>query len=168
MTTNKPHIVINIAQQTLTLMSEAGSQRYSISTARNGAGELEGSECTPRGKHIVATKTGGGLPAGAALKGRRPTGEVWTEKLNSEAPSRDWILSRILWLEGCEAGVNRGVNAQQQLVDSMRRYIYIHGTPDSEPMGEPKSHGCIRMRNQDIMDLYNQIAPGTPVEIKEH
>lgn len=161
-------IVINIAEQSLTLMRDGlESKRYLVSTAKNGAGETSGSECTPRGMHRVAAKIGGGLASGAALTGRRPTGECWSADLHELNPSRDWILSRILWLEGCEPGINRGVNSNNQLVDSMQRYIYIHGTPDSEPMGQPLSHGCVRMRNSDVIDLYKQIDPGTAVEIKE-
>lgn len=162
------HIVINIAKQQLTLIADGGElASYSVSTAKNGTGEVFGSECTPRGTHRVAAKIGGGLSNGAALTGRRPTGECWSAELHKQQPSRDWILSRILWLEGCEPGINRGVDRYNQLVDSMQRYIYIHGTPDAEPIGQPLSHGCIRMRNSDIIDLYNQIEPGTPVEIKE-
>lgn len=160
-------IVIQLATQTLSL-EDAGRllARYSISSALNGAGSLEGSECTPLGKHLVAAKIGGGLPAGAALKGRRPTGEICTPELYTQAPERDWILSRILWLQGCEPGINSGLAASGHNVDTMARYIYIHGTPDQEPMGEPKSHGCIRMRNSDVIELYDAVNPGVEVVIK--
>lgn len=162
------HIEINLAQQQLSLFNGANLHlSYSISTALNGAGETEGSECTPRGQHRIAAKIGGGLPVCAVLKGRRFTGEICSSELLAAEPNRDWILSRILWLEGCELGKNRG-QGDGASVDSMRRYIYIHGTPDSEPMGRPKSHGCVRMRNQDVIELYEQIAPGTPVNIKEN
>lgn len=161
------NIIINIAEQSLLLTTADGEHHYAVSTALNGPGELEGSECTPRGRHQVAAKIGGGLALGAVLLGRRPSGELCDAALQASAPTRDWILSRILWLEGCEVGINRGHNADGQLVDTMQRYIYIHGTPDSEPMGQAKSHGCIRMRNADIVDLYSKIEPGTPVEIKE-
>ena len=164
----KHRIEVDITQQTLSLISGDECLRtYSVSTAKNGAGEAEGSERTPRGKHRVAAKIGGGLSPAAALQGRRPTGEVWSQTLHAEAPERDWILSRILWLEGCENGINRGSNNSGHCVDSMHRYIYIHGTPDCEPMGEPKSHGCVRMRNSDVIDLYSQVEPGTPVLIYE-
>ena len=134
---------------------------YSVSTAKNGAGCKEDSGCTPTGEHLIAAKIGGGLASGSALGGRRATGEVWTQKLHQANPARDWILSRILWLEGCEKGVNRGAG-----VDTMRRYIYIHGTPDSEPMGTPLSHGCVRMRNADVIELFDLVGPGTPVSIQ--
>lgn len=140
---------------------------YPVSTARNGPGELSGSECTPRGWHRVRARIGAGLPAAAVLRGRRPTGEVWTPELHAACPGRDWILTRILWLSGLEPGFNRGRQADGQVVDSMRRYIYLHGTPDCEPMGEPLSHGCVRLRNQDMLTLFDQVAAGTPVLISE-
>jgi lipoprotein-anchoring transpeptidase ErfK/SrfK len=93
--------------------------------------------------------------------GRRPTGEIWSEALTREHPERDWILTRILWLSGLEKGFNRLGD-----VDTMRRYIYIHGMPDSEPCGVPASIGCIRMRNADIIELFDRVAVGTPVIIE--
>lgn len=133
---------------------------YAVSTSRYGPGEQEGSGCTPRGLHRVRACIGAGLPVGAVLRGRRPTGEIWSAELAARHPDRDWILSRILWLSGCEPGRNRF-----GAVDSMRRYIYIHGTPDTEPMGVPFSHGCIRMRNADMLALFDQVAAGTVVRI---
>lgn len=133
---------------------------YAVSTSRFGPGEQQGSGCTPRGRHIVRARIGADLPAGAVLRGRRPTGEIWTPELAGRHPERDWILSRILWLSGTEPGRNRGGKT-----DSMRRFIYIHGTPDSEPMGVPFSHGCIRMRNADVIGLFDKIAAGTVVDI---
>jgi L,D-transpeptidase YbiS len=108
----------------------------------------------------VRAKIGAGLPRGAVLVSRRPTGEVWSPELAARFPERDWVLSRILWLSGCEVGFNRLGER-----DTMQRYIYIHGTPDTEPMGEPRSHGCIRMRNGDVMELFERVPAGTPVEI---
>lgn len=140
---------------------------YPVSTARNGVGETAGSECTPRGWHVVRARIGGDLPLGAVLRGRRPTGEIWTPELHAACPGRDWILTRVLWLSGQETGFNRGRAADGRLVDSMRRYIYLHGTPDSEPMGEPLSHGCVRLRNADIAELFEQVPAGTPVLISE-
>ncbi|HHO69727.1 MAG TPA: L,D-transpeptidase, partial [Gammaproteobacteria bacterium] len=131
-------------------------------TARNGAGEQEGSECTPRGRHRIRACIGAGCAPGTVFLGRRPTGEVYSEALAAREPGRDWILSRILWLCGEEPGRNRLGE-----VDSMRRFIYIHGCPDSEPVGEPRSHGCIRMTNRDVIDLFDRVAPGTPVLIRE-
>lgn len=135
---------------------------YRVSTALNGPGEQNGSGCTPRGLHYVRAKIGAGLPEGAVLKGRRWTGEICTPELYAAAPERDWILSRILWLSGCELGKNR-----LGAVDTFRRYIYLHGTPDAEPMGVPLSHGCVRMRNTDIIQLFEQLAVGCQVLIRE-
>ena len=118
---------------------------YPVSTSRRGAGELMGSEQTPRGAHEVRELIGGGAPCGAIFVGRKPTGEIFTEELRSANPDRDWILSRVIWLSGLEAGRNHGGD-----VDTYDRYIYLHGTPDGEPIGEPRSHGCVRMRNEDL------------------
>ncbi|NEX15567.1 MAG: hypothetical protein C1943_02735 [Halochromatium sp.] len=131
-----------------------------VSTALQGPGELNGSGCTPRGRHRIRLKIGAGCPAGAVFRGRRWTGEIYSTALGAAAPERDWILSRILWLSGCEPGRNRGGS-----VDTLRRYIYIHGCPDSEPMGMPRSHGCIRMRNTDVMRLCDRVPVGCPVLI---
>jgi len=154
---------ISIADQQLYGFAEGQLRlRFSVSTARNGAGELNGSGCTPRGLHQVRARLGDGLPQGAVLRGRRWTGEVWSPELNGISPGRDWILTRILWLSGCEPGVNR-----QGQVDTFRRYIYIHGTPDCEPMGVPLSHGCIRMRNSDLLQLFPLVPPHCAVRIDE-
>ena len=157
-----PRIEISLAEQTLKLLADEGKElkRYSISTSRNGPGEQEGSFCTPRGEHVVRAKIGAGQPLNTVFRGRRATGEVWTPDLGERFPGRDWILTRILWLSGREVGKNRLGN-----VDTMRRYIYIHGSPDSMPMGEPGSIGCIRMRNQDIVELFDRVPAGTPVRI---
>ncbi len=159
------HILIDIAQQTLTLTTGVQTQVYPVSTAKNGAGEIEGSEQTPRGLHQISDKIGAELPINAVLRGRVPTGEIYTPELAREHPKRDWILTRILWLSGLEAGVNQGVNMDGATVDSHVRYIYLHGTPDSEPMGVAQSHGCIRMRNIDIAELFERVEVGTVVEI---
>ena len=156
-------ILIDIPSQTLSLLGDDGAciRRYSVSTARNGAGEASGSFCTPRGRHIIRARIGAGAPIGAAFRGRRPTGEVWTPELAAANPGRDWILTRILWLSGTEPGFNRLGE-----VDSMRRYIYIHGTPDTEPMGVPLSIGCVRMRNRDVAELFELVPAGTAVDIR--
>ncbi len=156
-------ITIELATQQLQLwQGEQLLSRYAISTALKGAGEAMGSGCTPRGYHTIRAKIGGNLPPNSVLVGRRPTGEIYSEVLAAQFPERDWILSRILWLCGTEVGRNRGGQ-----VDSQRRYIYIHGTPDSEPMGVPRSQGCIRMHNSDLLPLFEQVAVGTRVEIRE-
>ena len=157
-------IVISIADQTLQLLEQ---QRviatYSISTALNGAGEQQNSGCTPRGQHYIRAKIGADKPLNAVFVGRRFSGEIYSEELAAAQPHRDWILTRILWLCGTEPGKNR-----LGQVDTMQRYIYIHGTPDTEPMGQALSHGCIRMRNTDVAQLFDQISVGNPVEITEH
>ncbi len=156
-------IEIDIAAQTLSL-TDGGKllRRYSVSTAKNGAGERNGSFCTPRGRHIVRAKIGAGLPLNAVLVRRRPTGELWTPALDEQYPGRDWMLTRILWLSGREPGRNRLGE-----VDTMRRYIYIHGAPERAEMGKPGSIGCIRMRNADVVELFDLVAPYTEVEINE-
>lgn len=155
---------VSIAEQRLYAFSQQQlRQTYRISTALNGPGELNGSGCTPRGRHYIRAKIGADLPAMAVLRGRRWTGEVWTPQLQQQYPERDWILSRILWLSGCELGRNR-----LGATDTFRRYIYLHGTADEHLLGQPYSHGCIRMRNQDIIELYSQLAQGCSVDISEH
>lgn len=159
-----PRIEISLAEQTLKLLDDAGRlvRSYSVSTSRNGPGELKNSYCTPRGRHIVRVKIGKGVAENTIFIGRRPSGEIYTPELGERHPGRDWILTRILWLSGCELGLNRLRN-----VDTMQRYIYIHGSPDSAQMGKPGSIGCIRMRNRDIVELFDAIPAGTPVEIRE-
>lgn len=155
-------IEISLTQQSLALMDgERCLQRYAVSTAANGAGERQNSGCTPRGWHGIRAKIGMGCPANTVFVGRRPSGEIYSEALARDFPQRDWILSRILWLSGLEPGKNRLGE-----VDTMRRYIYIHGCPDSLPMGEALSHGCVRMRNRDIMELFDRIEVGTRVLIR--
>ncbi len=157
-------IQINLAKQTLSLLDEAKKvcSHYPISSALNGPGEHEGSGCTPRGLHRIRIKIGAGQPEQAVFVGRRATGEIYSPVLAANHPERDWVLCRILWLTGMVPGQNRGGR-----VDSLRRYIYIHGCPDSEPMGVPRSHGCIRMRNRDLMALFEQVDAGTQVDIRE-
>ncbi len=155
-------IQISIQDQTLKLFDAQQNllAEYSISTAKNGAGCLKNSGCTPTGQHIIRAKIGAGAPENAVFVGRRPTGEICTPELMAQFPSRDWILTRILWLSGTEVGKNRLGN-----VDTMQRYIYIHGSPDSAEMGKIGSHGCVRMRNADIVQLFNMVTAGTRVTI---
>ena len=133
-----------------------------ISTARNGPGEQTDSECTPRGAHLVCEKIGAECVPGTVFVGRQPTGEVYGPALRRRYPHRDWILSRILWLSGAEPGRNAGGE-----VDSRSRYIYIHGAPDDVPMGAPGSRGCVRMRNADVIELFDAVEVGTRVLIRE-
>lgn len=158
-------IVISIAQQTLTVYRrQKVIAEYPISTAKNGIGSQQDSGCTPLGQHIIAEKIGGNAPSHMVFIGRIATGEIYNAELGALNPKRDWILSRILWLSGVEEGFNKGSNSQGGC-DTYQRYIYIHGTPDSEPMSVPLSHGCVRMRNQDIIELFEQVEEGTPVNI---
>lgn len=154
-------IVIDATKQELALLDgERVLKRYSVSTAKKGLGEKNGSFCTPRGRHIVRAKIGAGRPENTVFVRRRPTGEVWSRELHARFPGRDWMLTRLLWLSGCEPGRNRLGD-----VDTMRRYIYIHGSPETAEMGKPGSIGCIRMRNGDIMELFELVPPYTPVDI---
>lgn len=161
------HIDVSLATQQLYLYrrSDEGVRllcQFPVSTARNGAGELEGSFCTPRGVHRIAQKIGEDAPLFAVFKAREATGEIWTSQLDAAEPGRDWILSRILWLDGLEPGKNQGGE-----VDSHARYIYIHGTNEEDKIGTPVSHGCIRMRNADVVTLFDQVAVDTRVNIRE-
>ena len=152
---------IHVAQQRLDLVVAGAFQRsYLVSTALNVVGEVHGSGCTPRGAHRVRAKVGAGCAPGTVFVGRRATGELHSPTLAAQHPGRDWILSRILWLTGCEPGVNRGGT-----VDTLRRFIYIHGCPDGLPMGVPASHGCVRMANADVIDLFDSVMVGTRVTI---
>ena len=155
-------IVIDIASQRLSLYSaDQWMQDYAISTAKNGTGQENGSGCTPLGEHTIRAKIGSNSPIGTVFIGRRPTGEMFNPDLANLYPTRDWILTRILWLSGREHGLNRCGS-----VDTLRRYIYIHGCPDDAPMGTPESHGCIRMRNEDVVDLFDRVRVGTVVRIE--
>ena len=154
-------LLISLTRQNLQVIHQGRVEReFLVSTSRYGPGEQQGSLCTPRGRHVIRARIGGQLPIGAVLRGRRPTGAVYSPELQQQSPGRDWILSRILWLSGLEPGRNRLGS-----VDTMRRYIYIHGTPDQEPMGVPFSHGCIRMRNTDVCWLFDAVLPGTLVNL---
>lgn len=157
------YLYVSIARQRLELIRDGRVERsYLVSTARNGPGELRGSQCTPRGWHRIRAKIGAGLPLGTVFVGRRPTGEIHDAELAAQQPGRDWILGRILWLGGLEPGKNR-----YGPVDTAWRYIYIHGSPDAQVNGHPESHGCIRMKPADIGELFERVAAGTPVLIAE-
>jgi L,D-transpeptidase YbiS len=156
-------IRINLGAQLLELLEDdLVLSAYSVSTAINGSGERADSGKTPRGLHEVRELIGHGTPSGAVFVGRKWTGEVCTPQLQAGNPERDWMLSRLIWLAGLEVGKNCGGD-----VDTFARYIYIHGTPDSEPVGEPRSHGCIRMRNADVIALFDRVDIGTLVRIDE-
>jgi lipoprotein-anchoring transpeptidase ErfK/SrfK len=155
-------ITIHIATQQLELFDDAGKllRRYTVSSAKQGMGERYGSYCTPRGKHVIRAKIGSGCAVNTVFVGRRATGEIYKPELGEKSPGRDWILTRILWLSGREVGFNR-LGAS----DTMRRYIYIHGTPDTVALGVPGSHGCIRMNNEDLIELFDLVPAGVSVEI---
>ena len=157
-------IIISVAAQTLQWVDAAGVvlRQFPVSTAAAGVGEISGSFQTPRGLHLIRAKIGAGQPVNTVFVRRRPTGEIWTPALAEQFPGRDWILTRILWLSGCQPGHNR-----LGCVDTMRRYVYIHGSPDTAEMGKPGSHGCVRMQNADIVELFDLVPCYTPVEIRE-
>ena len=155
-------IEISLAKQNLCLFDANGRllMKALVSTAKKGAGEQANSECTPRGRHRIRAKIGDGYPVNTVFEGRRPTGEIYSPEMRSRYPDRDWILTRILWLSGTQLGFNRLGS-----VDTMRRYIYIHGAPNDEKMGVPSSHGCVRMSNADIISLFDLVDVGVPVVI---
>lgn len=161
MNKNEKIIDVNIGKQKLTLLQ--GSEiiaDYSVSTAKNGVGQQNGSECTPLGRHVIELKIGSSAKENTVFVAREETGELFTDELKANNPERDWILTRILWLSGLEAGKNKGGD-----VDTMSRYIYIHGCPDSDSFSSPSSHGCVKMRNKDIIELFEIIEEGTQVLI---
>ena len=157
-------IHISVARQLLTVFDDAGMllREYSVSTGKAGVGEMFGSFQTPRGRHRIRAKIGAGAPENTIFVRRRPTGEIWSADHDRNHPGRDWILTRILWLSGCEVGRNC-----LGKVDTMRRFIYIHGSPERAEMGRPGSHGCIRMRNADIIELFDLVPVYSVVEITE-
>lgn len=159
-----PYLIkVSIDEQRLQLLkNDAVVMDVAVSTASNGPGETINSECTPRGWHRVRARIGAGCPVNTVFVGRRATGELYTPEMRADNPGRDWIITRILWLCGEEPGKNRlGV------VDTMRRYIYIHGAPDDDPMGVPSSHGCVKMCNSEVIELFNTVPVGTRVLIQE-
>ncbi|HEC18252.1 MAG TPA: L,D-transpeptidase [Gammaproteobacteria bacterium] len=156
-------VLISIAEQRLQLReNDRPVMEVDVATARNGPGEMMGSECTPRGWHVVRAKVGAQAAANTVFAGRRQTGEIYSPLLRERFPQRDWILTRILWLSGLEPGKNRLGS-----VDTMRRLIYIHGCPDEDAMGIPSSHGCVKMRNSEVIQLFDLVEPGTRVLISE-
>jgi lipoprotein-anchoring transpeptidase ErfK/SrfK len=155
-------ITVNISRQTLEVFDDEGKlmRSYAVSTALNGPGEEANSNCTPRGRHVIRAKIGAGQPVNTVFVRRRPSGEIYTPELGLQYPDRDWILTRILWLSGCESGYNR-----LGTCDTMRRYIYIHGTTQERGVGVPRSHGCINMLNDDLLELFGLVEAGTIVDI---
>ena len=147
-------IIISAADQKMALLEDGKPvATYRISTSKYGLGDTFGSYATPVGRLVVCQKIGEGVPCGMVFKDRKPTGEI----LSPNAPGRDPIVTRILWLKGTEPQ-NRNAYA---------RYIYIHGTPEENNLGQPKSYGCIRMSSADAVQLYERVGKGTRVEIVE-
>lgn len=136
-------------------------KQYPISSSKFGIGSEAGSNKTPLGKHIVREKIGAGAPINTIFKSRVDTKKIAQVCLEPKDTGHDYVTTRILWLEGIEEGINKGNG-----IDSYRRNIYIHGTPEEGLIGTPASHGCIRMRNKDVMELFDLIPTGTKVEIK--
>jgi hypothetical protein len=160
-----PETLIRVSideQRLLLLQDDTVVMDVAVATAANGPGEVRHSECTPRGWHVIRAKIGAGCAPNTVFVGRRPTGEIYTPALKAAHPGRDWMLTRILWLSGLEPGRNRLGD-----VDSMRRYIYIHGCPDEDAMGIPSSHGCVKMRNDEVIALFERVPVGTRVQIQE-
>lgn len=156
-------IRISLFRQRLYLLREARVlAEYPVSTAKNGPGELYGSGCTPRGLHQIDAMIGANAGLNTVFVGRLPSGEIYTPSLAARYPQRDWILTRILWLSGLEPGWNLFGDR-----DTLCRYIYIHGCPAELPLGMPLSHGCIRMANEAIMKLFEQVKVGDKVLIVE-
>jgi hypothetical protein len=158
---HRPLIYIDTRQQLLACVSEqdAVSRFYPVSTSRFGLGQQLGSFKTPVGVHRIAQKIGAGEPLGRVFKARVATDEIClAEDFSGE---EDLITSRILRLEGLQEGINLGAD-----VDSYRRYIYIHGTADEAHIGQPASVGCIRMRNLDVMKIFDYIEVGDVVVIE--
>ena len=133
---------------------------YPVSTSQYGTGSIQGSNRTPLGHHRVARKIGAGVPLNTIFRERANTRRTIAPNPAKKPVSGDYITTRILWLEGLEPGKNRGAG-----VDSFERCIYIHGTPDEGLIGTPASHGCIRMKNKDVAELFNFVPYGTPVWI---
>ena len=147
-------------QKVKQLKNHQVNKSYSISTALKGIGQNKNSFQTPIGTHYIRAKIGKDLPPLSIFEARRPTGRIWNKEDAESYPNQDWVLSRILWLSGKELGVNRLGS-----LDTMQRFIYIHGTPDESQLGEPLSHGCIRMSNDDVIELFDLVFAGTIVHI---
>ena len=157
-------IKINVTEQLLSLFDDDGKllHQYPVSTSKYGTGSRNGSEKTPLGLHRIKNKLGGSMPVNEVFIGRVPHGSLEEcQQRGVELPD-DVIMSRIMWLEGMEPGRNQG-----GYVDTYQRYIYIHGTNHEDSIGTPSSIGCIRMRNQDVVDLFRQVEIGSEVLIEE-
>jgi lipoprotein-anchoring transpeptidase ErfK/SrfK len=161
---NSVSLLVRISEQSLYLLDELEEvvQKYAVSTSKYGVGNKEGSFQTPTGRHIVKEKIGGQVAMNEVFVGRKPLGVLEDLQARQADLPEDIITSRIMWLEGLEPGVNKGND-----IDSYQRYIYIHGTSEEDKIGTAASHGCIRMRNDDVIDLFDQIETGCEVLIEE-
>lgn len=156
-----PFIVVDTSNQRLYLFEHNQLKaKYPISSSAVGVGSAAGSNRTPLGLHRIAEKFGDGQPIGMIFKARRPTGKLATIQTKPIKGEGDDVTTRIMWLQGLQPGINEGKG-----VDSHARYIYIHGTPEEGLIGRPESHGCIRMNNRQVIELFNQVPVGTLVDI---
>jgi hypothetical protein len=151
-------IIISISRQILYQRRKTGVwYAYPVSTASLGIGNMRNSFQTPLGKHRIFSKIGHGMPTLTAFSAREP---ITVYDPETDDPERDWILSRILWLEGMQTGINK-----RGKVDTKSRYIYIHGTHEEDKIGQSASHGCIRMLNRDILEVFDYAYEGESVYI---
>ena len=158
---NQPYAVVAIEAQRLYLMHDGRLLKaYPVSTSAFGPGAQEGSNQTPLGLHQIKQKIGENEPEGMIFKARKPTGRMANIIAEPRDVPEDDVTTRIMWLDGMEPGVNQGGK-----VDSYKRYIYIHGTPEEGLIGRPASHGCVRMLNADVVDVFNKLPEGTLVYI---
>ena len=159
----KDCIVVSIDQQKLWHLRGDQCETYIVSTARAGRGCVQDSQQTPDGLHQVCEKIGADALPGMVFKARQPTGQLASEWAT---PEDNLITSRILWLDGLETGYNQGSDPDGKIVDTRRRFIYIHGTNQSDKLGRPNSHGCVLLADKDVIRLYDLVAIGTKVLIR--
>lgn len=156
-------LVVDVSEQRLRLYRRGETVgEWPVSTSKYGIGNRQNSERTPLGVHRIARKIGAGAPPGTLFKARRDTGRTVEILKDDRAADGDYVTTRILWLEGLEPGVNQGPG-----VDSFQRYIYIHGTAEEGRIGRPFSHGCVRMTNDAVVELFDRVQEGTLVEIRQ-
>jgi len=161
----QPWLLVGVKSQTLRYYDGSGllARQYSVSTAKFGVGEQKNSYQTPRGWHKVCEKIGDGAEKDTIIFRQKITPWKYSETLHQQYPNKDWILTRVLWLCGMEPGLNQGGD-----VDSYDRYIYIHGAGAHVPFGTPSSLGCVRMKSDDVIELFDHTAVGTDVYIDEN
>ncbi len=159
----EPAIIVSVTEQKLLLVKNGEvSKTYPVSSSVYGIGNKAGSNQTPLGTHTISERFGDGAEPGTIFRSRGNTGKIATIYTDKTDSDDDLVTTRIMWLQGMEPGANKGHG-----IDSHARYIYIHGTQEEGLIGEPASHGCIRMKNQDVIELFNSVPQGTFVEIQE-